>query len=310
MYGQQYSKKGKILENQALAIGQMNSALKEMVQVLECKTNDKSHGLEKISVPSWDGQRRTYNTWKHEFTHWMKKYNQDNDEQLQRFRKALPKNWRSDEVKSCKTIEQAWEILDLEFGNKRKLMDDLLKDITDYKPVRSDSESLSRYATKITAFVKDMNDSGCNVDKSGEAPFVMSQLLSKLDPKDNVEFGREMFREHREENANNLIAWLHREATLRSRAGRERRIFERTEQRAASNVMENDVIEELCPLGCQTRHLLTACPIFQGTLTVDQRWEVVRRHNRCRKCFRTHHTNECRKPDGTTCDQCTRRHHH
>ncbi|XP_068749232.1 uncharacterized protein [Montipora capricornis] len=154
-----------------------------------------------------------------------------------------------------------------------------------------------------------MNDSGCNVDKSGEAPFVMSQLLSKLDPKDNVEFGREMFREHREENASNLIAWLHREATLRSRAGRERRIFERTEQRAASNVMENDVIEELCPLGCQTRHLLTACPIFQGTLTVDQRWEVVRRHNRCRKCLRTHHTNECRKPDGTTCDQCTRRHH-
>ena len=87
-YQKQYSKKGKILENQALAIGQMNSALKEMVQVLECKTNDKSHGLEKISVPSWDGQRRTYNTWKHEFTHWMKKYNQDNDEQLQRFRKA------------------------------------------------------------------------------------------------------------------------------------------------------------------------------------------------------------------------------
>ena len=58
-----------------------------------------------------------------------------------------------------------------------------------------------------------MNDSGCNVNKSGEAPFVMSQLLSKLDPKDNAEFGREMFLEHREENANNLITWLHREAT-------------------------------------------------------------------------------------------------
>ena len=67
-YQKQYSKKRITLENQALAIGQMNSALKEMV--LECKTNDKSHGLEKISVPSWDGKRRTYNTWKH------------NDEQL------------------------------------------------------------------------------------------------------------------------------------------------------------------------------------------------------------------------------------
>ena len=29
----------------------------------------------------------------------------------------------------------------------------------------------------------------------------------------------------------------------------------------------------------------------------------------CRKCLRAHHTNSCKKPDGTTCDTCTRRHH-
>ena len=84
----------------------------------------------------------------------------------------------SDQVKSCKTIEQAWEILDREFGNKRKLVDYLLMDITDYKPVRSDSESLSRYATKVTAFVNDMNDSGCNVDKAEEAPFVINVTVA------------------------------------------------------------------------------------------------------------------------------------
>lgn len=68
-YHMHYSEKGMTLENEALAgIGQMNSALKEMMQVLECKTNDKSHGLEKIPVSSWDGKRWTYNTWKHEFT--------------------------------------------------------------------------------------------------------------------------------------------------------------------------------------------------------------------------------------------------
>ena len=43
--------------------------------------------------------------------------------------------------------------------------------------------------------------------------------------------------------------------------------------------------------------------------TVDEKWEIVKQNNRCRKCLRAHHTNSCKKPDGTTCDKCTRRHH-
>ena len=31
--------------------------------------------------------------------------------------------------------------------------------------------------------------------------------------------------------------------------------------------------------------------------------------NLCRKCLRNHHTNVCKKEDGTTYDKCTRRHH-
>jgi hypothetical protein len=50
-----------------------------------------------LPVPSWDGCRRSYSTWKKEFRHWMTKYSQDEDEQLQRFRKAMPKSfWWTD----------------------------------------------------------------------------------------------------------------------------------------------------------------------------------------------------------------------
>ena len=76
------------------------------------KTNQ---GLEKLSVTTWDGNRKTYATWKRELKYWMIKYNQDDDEQLQWLRKALPKNsfW-SDQVKLSTSIEQAWKILDME----------------------------------------------------------------------------------------------------------------------------------------------------------------------------------------------------
>ena len=41
-----------------------------------------SHGLEKLSVPTWDGKRKSYATWKSECNYFMDKYNQDEDERL------------------------------------------------------------------------------------------------------------------------------------------------------------------------------------------------------------------------------------
>ena len=109
----------------------VNNALQKMINVLDSKSNNQNHGLEKLAVPTWDGDRKSYATWKHKFNNCMKKYNQDNDEQLHRLRKALPKHlfW-TNQVKYCQSISQAWGILDNEFDNKRKLMDEIFKDIT------------------------------------------------------------------------------------------------------------------------------------------------------------------------------------
>ena len=293
----------------------MTSAVTKMADVLSSQKN-ANHGLEKLSVPTWDGGRKSFATWKNEFQYWMNKYKQDKDEHLQRLRKALPKNsfW-SDQIRPCKTMEQAWKILDTEFGDKRKLMDTLLTEVTNLKPIKCDSKSLSRYAAKILGFVNNMEQSSCAVTSASEAPFVMSQLLSKLDPKDNIEFGREMQRVKNEENVSNLIDWLNKEASLRSRVKRDN--HNDTEDRRSQNPrsqLDNHTInsetpnDEICPVGCETKHLLSACPVFQKS-TVDQRWEIVKRNNRCRKCLRNHHTNHCTKPDGITCNKCTRRHH-
>ena len=112
----------------------MTTAVTKKVDVLGLKKTT-SHGLEKLSVPTWDRNRKSYATWKSEFYYWIYKYNQDEDEQLQRLRKALPKNsfW-SDQVQPSKKIEQTWKILDTEFGDQRKLTDTLLNEISNLKP--------------------------------------------------------------------------------------------------------------------------------------------------------------------------------
>ena len=150
----------------------MTSAITKMADVLGSQKN-VNHGLEKLSVPTWD-VTKSYTTWKNEFNYWMQKYKQDKDEQLQRLRKALPKKWFwTDQVRPSTTIDQAWKILDTEFGDKRKLMDELLKEINSLKPVKSDSASLSRYAATILGFVNNMEQNGCAVTNASEAPFVM-----------------------------------------------------------------------------------------------------------------------------------------
>ena len=122
-------------------------------------------------------------------------YDQDSDEELQRFRKALPKgSWWKEQLKSVKEISTAWKILDKEFGNTKKLMDELLNDINNYGSVRNDSKSLTRYATNIAVFVSNMEDNGCSVQYASESPFFMSRLSSKLEPTDNADVGREMER--------------------------------------------------------------------------------------------------------------------
>lgn len=96
----------------------MTSAVEKMAVVIGLKPSS----LERLTVLNWDGNQRTHQMWKREFRHCMAKHGQDKDEQLQGFRKAMPKGffW-TDQVKTCKEIDQAWEILENEFANEQKL---------------------------------------------------------------------------------------------------------------------------------------------------------------------------------------------
>ena len=100
------SKSSVTLEALTSSMSSMSTAVAKMADTLGSKPN--SSGLQRLPVPTWDGGRRSYATWKKEFNHWMTKYGQDKDEQLQRFRNAMPQgSWWTDQVKTSKTIDSA-----------------------------------------------------------------------------------------------------------------------------------------------------------------------------------------------------------
>lgn len=62
----------------------------------------------------------------------------------------------------------------------------------------------------IVCYVSDMEDNvGCFVLELVEVLFFMFQFLFKFDLSDNLDFGREMKREGKEEIVSNLIIWLY-----------------------------------------------------------------------------------------------------
>ena len=114
--------------------------------------------------------------------------------------------------------------------------------------MKRDSKSLSQYASLITGYVNDMEDNECPVSSLSEAPFFMSQLLSKLNPGDNSAFGRDMKRDKKEENVSNLIIRLQEEASLRSR-GRNNLESENV-TRKSENRSGDFEVRKPCPLAC------------------------------------------------------------
>lgn len=66
-------------------------------------------------------------------------------------------------MKICKDIDRVWEIFDIEFVDRRKLMDKFLIEINNYGVVRSDLKCLVCYVILIFVFVNDMEDNECYV---------------------------------------------------------------------------------------------------------------------------------------------------
>ena len=91
------------------------------------------------------------------------------------------------------------KILDNQFGHQRKLKDEQLKEITNLKPVKSDSTSLSHYVATILGFVNELEQNSCAVTNASEELLVIPATI-KIRSKDNVEFGREMHRIKKEES--------------------------------------------------------------------------------------------------------------
>ena len=135
----------------------------------------------------------------------------------------------------------------------------------------------------------------------------MFKLLSKLNAKDNVQFGNAIVLKGRERFEFNRLVKQRSRLTISGKKGCQLP-QQLTQVITDFNSRENQTI---IPQTVKSQTIICARWAFFSFLksTVDQRWEIVEQNNRFRKYLRNHHTNVCKKENGTTCNKCTRRHH-
>lgn len=80
------------------------------------------------------------------------------------------------------------------------------------------------------------------------------------------------------------------------------------EDRGPPKLAKADALEGLkCPLGCIGQHKLDGCDKFRA-MTVNGRWDVVKRFEKCTYCFGGHYQAKCRKAQRCPYPGCTYRH--
>ena len=112
--------------------GAVAKAVKEITQNMGIKP--KVSGLERLSVPSWDGSRKTYATWKKGAN--ITKTRMNSSSASVKHAKGVLVDRPSQNLQGHRY--RAWEILDIELADRWKLMNELLAEINNCGAVRSE----------------------------------------------------------------------------------------------------------------------------------------------------------------------------
>ncbi|KAK6181004.1 hypothetical protein SNE40_008953 [Patella caerulea] len=227
--------------------------------------------LEGLKIQHFSGNIRDYPGWKISFQFAMRKYCQDEEEQLQRLKEAVLPPVRK-KIIHCQSVVSAFEILDQNYGNSDELMTLFLRDIKSCKPLRNgDDKSLKIFASEIRSFITRMRD--LNKKHDLKSDYIVVDLIDKLIPEDQYTFKSYCHDKDLPKYLETLVNWLGDEAQLRSS------VFDDTRKSykvSASNSVtfkppqKFKAISQPCLLKCDASHTLKDCPAFYVLKVADR----------------------------------------
>ena len=282
--------------------------------------------LQRVSIPVFTGDKRTYPNWKAAFLACIDRAPATPEYKLLQLRQYLS-GPALEAVQNLGFSGAAYEVtkerLERKFGGKRRDIAIYLEDLDNFKPVRPGfSKDIEKFADLIDILVVKLVDAGRDEELGNGSLYV--KLLRKLPEAMLTQYNRWIYENRRRKCVETLKIWVIQESEFYTEAreivhgvsnekknngfrnfGGERRttFFGVTGDRDRINnnqIEKSSIVGEkfykirLCKV-CNGRHGVWSCEIFRK-MDIGQRWNVAKQFKLCFRCLGDDHRgNQCKR---------------
>jgi len=285
--------------------------------------------LQSVRIPTFDGDKRAYATWKAAFTVCVHNQPISAELKLLQLRQCLagaPLKTIESFGYSAAAYQAAMSRLEAKFGGTKRQVAVHLEALDKFQPIRAGrGRELEKFADLLQVAVINLKDTGRDVEL--QAGTFYTRLLQKLNPQLLAQYNRWVYERAASESVETLLEWTTREAEFMVNAAETldgvvptttypntaparqtvRAPTHTTHERQHRTHVTSDATLQ-CP-ECQGNHGLSKCAAFQQ-LTVDQRWLKAKQFRICFRCLSSgHQGTDCERSRICGIDNCARSHH-
>ena len=275
--------------------------------------NDLWKQLQRVSIPTFNGEKRFYQSWKAAFMTCVDAAPATPEYKLLQLRNSL----KGDAYKaiaglghSAVAYEAALEKLEQKFGGSRRQIAIFMEELEKSKPVRegvsNDMEKLSDILDTLVVNLKEAN----RLEELGDGSLYL-KIQQKLSEIHITNFQRWLFENNKQQSVENIRIWIRREAEFsiiaseaikgvstgqrQYRNNNGQTMFTNNNGRGNNDRKEKQRSRSNCVF-CDDSHQIWKCKGYKD-LPINERWQFAKANNMCFRCLATGHR-------GTQCSRC------
>ncbi len=280
--------------------------------------------LEKIAVPTFDGDILNFQNFKGLFENLVHNNEElSNVQKLYYLKQALigeTKNFIRDFKLDDRSYSEAWSHLLSRFDNKRAVVKTLFRNLYNLEPIKSDTQ-IHALLDKVLVIIRGLKAVD-EIINDTFSKFITYIVSSKLDPRTAKDWENSIDSISSYPSFNELEKFLRiRSFNAEDRAVENIANYPKISKGVKPNSVEKksfiansnvgsasvaNVSNKLKCVVCQEAHFLNQCKSFIAK-TVFDRFEIIKKHKLCVKCFSPFHAvSDCKRPN---CRHCNGNHH-
>lgn len=278
--------------------------------------NDQLVRLPRIQLPSFCGSYEVWPTFQDLFVSLVHENTAISDVQKLHYLKSSVTGEAETLLKPIQITQsnykQAWSVLKSRYGNKRLIINSVLKKLFSQKKITTQSANQIKNLLDVTTDCLN-NLQNLNIITSSWDPIIIFLVIQKMDPESHKEWEQSVSTNEEDK----LPTWNDLKEFLQSRyrtlelimstsGTREKPVKERSHLVTATATTSPSSADKTCVL-CKEKHTLCHCKDFTK-LQPAERSEYVKSNKLCFNCLAPGHSAyQCKLQ--MTCRICSRRHH-